>query len=1043
MNRRLYQSIIVALIALVFATSCDRSFYLSEREFHAIYQQFRSENAANLLFSQTSGGSLRITFDNSVSPPRVQSSNLLEFMRTRLSTFALLEGFPFYYYDGARVSGEFEKQFDNWLSDRLSLYTGENNAEARLSRIDEMRLEFLNNPTFEFRNGRIIFDTTVSVGVDAVVEVNALDPVSSTIFGGVNGSHSVQINIQTLRLQGDVSFVPASGKVSSMRLSLTPTPGVVVVSPRGAAVPAVVRDGLANVIKTSLESPIESNITHQYDHFSIRSCIVAGTLGCDYQAEGTGEKPDLLTVVRGTDNRIYQFYGRNAWTNRRVVCCDQYSSVQATFTSDPAVAVSGANTAEILATTSDGRLYHRQFGRFPLQNSFVPAPIPPGTSSLLYSNYYFRGKPAVAATAPGQIEVVALRGSVNGSKSLVHVRRLNGAWTAPVVLNLPMSSGAIPNTVFFGYRDPIVTIAGNKLFLLAATTHNKLYAMVFDIETGLWGQPQMLPTTENVAFAPAIAASGDGRVDIVYIGASGAVYHRQIDVGAANILPNVATTGFAVGSQTVVPGTVNATPVLFSIGFHQLGLIARGTDNRLYYNRFVGQQAPVGAFDGRTIASGWNGFGDLNGNFIGTQILSNGLMEEFAASATKTGKLDVVSKIKPTALEYSTLHHNDYDAARFGFEPWKTVNWRGFEKIGDLATVGTPALAAFDRNIEAVYVGQSSNIFHAATGDDFYRETAFSLISNPNTVAPVGVASGKGIVDLLSVGTDGKVKHLRRNNRYASTSTTLPGQTGLTFQKRPTMVGYGEGQLDAVAVATTGAMYHWRRLNGIWQNPVQLAGTVSSPPVLVNTGGGQLELFALGGDGKVYRWRFFGAAWSNWTQLPSSFGFNPNYFAHGSAASAGNGTVDLAVVRSGTGSLLYHRTVEPRDDTVSLPGQPAQNFVSIGSNAGDQPFIAVRRVDDKIVLVRDAITGNTNEYRFSQANGWAFQSFSENSSGVRIGGITAISNFYGAIGIDPLGRVFLRERDGSQTFTIPMIQPANSRQGTPLFRPAIVSYSGQ
>lgn len=1043
MKRRIYKSTNVALIALVFATSCDRNFYLSEREFYAFFQQFRSADAANILFSDTAGGNLRITFDNSVSPPRVQSSNLLEFMRTRLSTFALLEGYPFRYFDGARISGEFEKQFDNWLSERLSLYTGQNNAEARLSRIDEMRLVFLNNPTFDFDNGRISFDTTVAVGIDAVVEVNALDPVSSTIFGGVNGSHNVFIDVQTLRLQGEVWFEPASRKASPMRLTLTPTPGVVAVGGRGAVVPAVVRNGLANVIKSSLQSPIESKFPHQYDHFSIRGCVVSGTLGCEYQAEGTGEKPDLLTVVRGVDNRIYQFYGRNAWSTRRVVCCDQYSGVQASFGADPAVALSGANTAEIVATTTDGRLYHRQFGRHPPTNAFVPAPIPPGTSSLFYSNYYFRGKPAVAATAPGQIDVVALRGSASGQKSLVHIRRLNGSWTPPVVLNLPMSSGALPNTVFFGYRDPVMTISGNKLFLLAATTHNKLYAMVFDIETGIWGQPQQLSTAENVAFAPAIASSGDGRVDLVYIGASGAVYHRQIDVSAASIRANVATTGFAVGPQTAIPGTVNSTPVLFSTGFRQLGLIARGTDNRLYYNRYVGPQSTVGAFDGRTIASGWNGFGDLNGNFIGTQILSDGLMEEFAASATKTGKIDVISKIKPTALESSNLHHNDYDAARFGFEPWRTVTWRGFEKIGDLATSGTPAIVAFDRNVEAVYVGQTSNIFHAQTGDDFFRETSFSLLSSPAPVAPTGVASGKGIVDLLSVGTDGKVKHVRRHNRYSSVAATLPGQTGLSFSKQPSLVGYGEGQLDAVAVATTGVMYHWRRLNGVWQNPVAISGTVSSAPILVNTGGGQLELFALGGDGKVYRWRFLGAIWSSWVQLPSVFGFNPNYFAHGSAASAGDGTVDLAVVRNQAGSLLYHRRVEPRDDTVSLPGQPAQVFVSIGSNAGDQPFVAVRRVDDKLVLVRDATTGNTNEYRYRPTNGWQFRSVSENGSGVKIGGATAISNMFGAIATDPLGRVFLRQTDGAQTFGIPLAQPANSRQSAPLFRPAIMSYSGQ
>lgn len=1035
------------LLTALFLTSCDSSFYLSEREFYALQTQIAREDYAEMFFGDVQGEMLRITFDNSTSPPRVQSSNLLDFMRAHLTTFALLEGFPFYYFQGDRVSGEFEKQFDNFLADRLRLYAGQNNAETRLTRVDEMRVTFLNNPTFTYSPNKISFDTTLRIGVDCTAEVNALDPLSNIIFGGVNGTHNVVIDVQNLRVQGEFFLDETGAKESKWRFRMTPQAGTIAVGERGIAVPNAVKIGIAKVVKQNLSVPVDQIFEQKYEHFTLNDCRVSGqnnNFTCDYNSRPSFPNPELHEVSRGTDNKLYARLRRNdVWSGYdEVVCCLPGSPVQASFTSDPSLAVSSARNVELAATTTSGAIFYAQHNSSWGKQQLVAPSIPPNTPPNSVQNYWYRGKPAIVASAPGQIEIIAGRGA-SGNPGLVHLRRVNGVWTAPVALSLPSTIGTFPNVTFIGYQNPVAVQSGNKILLVTGATNSKLYAIVFDLETGLWSQVSQIQTAENVSFAPALAASGDGRVNLVYVGQSGAIYHRPLDVTSANITAGVGTSGFSFAAETVIPSSVTATPVLFASGYRQLGLVARGTDNRLYYNHFVGTHSTGGWVDGRTVVQGWQGWGDLNGNFIGTQILSSGQMDEFAATATKTGKLDVVARIRPSASEISTLHHNSYDAARYGTKSWKTVHWRGYQKISSRQFVGRPAIAALDPNLEIAYVGQNSNIFQTEIGASFIQRTNFQVFSNAQTAtAPLVVTSGKGLVDVIAVGSDQKIRHLRQFNRAALSSVTLPGQTNLNFQRRPAVVGYGEGQLDVIGVTTTGTIYYWRNLNGVWQNPRQISGTVSSPPILVSTGSGQLELLALGGDNKLYRWRFINGAWGSWQQIPSTFTMNPNYFGQGSATTWGDGTVDLAVIRIVSGTLVYHRHIEPRDDTVSLPNQPAQAFQSIGSGAGDQPFIAAAASNLKIVVVKDAFSSEFREMSFG-AGGWQTLIL-PNPIGVQTSGFMIDSSGYKLLATDVNGRTYLCRSWFRRDDLLPVPeQVAVTQLRLPLFRPAFASHGGQ
>lgn len=1041
-DQRFRASVIACFLlsTVILSSGCDTSFYLTEKEFYALRSQIFSESVANQVFSNAQNGQIQVNFDNSTSPPRVQSSTLENFMRTSLPTLGILEGYPSNALQIGRVSGEIEKQLDNWLADRLRLYAGANNSQARLERVDQVRVRFMNNPTFDFIDDKMTFDTTLQMTVDCRIRVDALDPFLDFFFN-VNGTYDVSITVNDLRLRGESSFHSINKDGSLLQFKLAPSVGNVAVTDRGPATPASVKTGIGEVVKVALSVKAEEKFYQKYDHFALKNCGIGAEFGCEYEARPVSRTPDLHTVARGTDNKLYTAMRRNnVWSNYRELCCTS-NYLQIDFTSDPSLAVSSAGTAELAATTASGEIYYMHYQNGWKNFRFLIPPIPPGTPANVVQGLLYTGKPAIIATAPGQVEIVIAR--ANGT--LVHLRRINGlAWSAPVVLNLPTTVQGTAIT----FRDPVMVQTGKYLSLVAKTNTNRLYVANFNIELGVWSPGLPLTQAENVNFVPAAAASGDGRVDLAYVGMSGTVYHRYL----SNIDVTAGGSGFSASVESVISANVNATPILVASGYRQLDLIARGTDNRLYYNHFTGPQSPAGLIDGRNIVQGWSGWSGLNGNFYGTQLLSNENTEEFAVTATKTGKLDVLARIR--ANTFSTtykLHHNGFDAGKFGKTAWKAVHWRGYERVGDRNFLGRPALAAFDVNSELVFVGSGRFIYDAQQGTDFISPPVPQLFSLP-PVDPLVVTSGKGLVDIITIGTDRKIKHLRSLNDHRFQTPTIPGQNNLTFQRRPAVVGYGEGQLDVIGVSTTGSIHHWRYLNGAWQNPQQIAGSVSSPPILVNTGGGQLEFFAVGGDGKLYRWRFLNGGWGASLQIPSTFTIDASKFAQGSATTWGNGTVDLAVVTTGnwpnnSGAGIYHRHVEPRDDTITLPNQPAQEFRKI-SIRGRQPFIAAFNQNEKIVIYSDTVSLSYTYHWLDGSGVWQIGVIANDSNlPMRLGGLAQHSSGATAISIDGTGKLYYHDRLTAASprfdFAPVLEQTLVSQLAQPQYRPTIASHGGQ
>ncbi len=673
---------VLTIIVAIFATSCDNDFYLSEKEFYSLLGQVATADTANRVFSNIRGQRLEIVFDNSVSPPRVQRTNLAPFLRSNVPTLGILEGYPSFALSVDRVSGEVEAQFDNWIRDQVKLYTGTNNASVRLERVEAIRLVGLEDPAFTFSPDRMNFRTNVSIGVDCRIRIDALDPISNFLAGGVNGTYDFTISVREMSLVGEMSFAEA-GSNSRAHIRIQPQPGNVVITDRGASSSSSVKDRLSSFVRHMLSSPIEDDLDQKYAFFALAGCQVRDEFRCQYQSRPNRAEPEIHSVVRGSDGHLYATFRRNGvWANTSQLKTEYRSAgrrrVSVTFDADPAIASSRSGAMYLASRTTGGGLYCAEYRDGWHGGNYL---APTGTTRAQHLRHKYVGRPAIVSTGAGNADVIASR----ADGTLVHIQRRGAGWSAPSTLQFP--SGRT-------YRDPVAVVSDGRILVVAVADNGHVYTMVYDLDTGLWSQAQDVPTSEPLRFTPAVAASGDRQIDMVYAGNSGRPYHRTLHLMISHIQPNVGSAGVSYSQETVIDGNLTAQPALVTTGFHQLDLIARGTDNVLRYKHFTGPNSPHGNIFGVPVNAGWSGWRDMNQNFYGTQLLAGAATEDFAAVADGVGDVELVTRLRANTLRSNfRLHHNSFDAATFGRQPWKTVHWRGFQKIADPFIAGRPAIA--------------------------------------------------------------------------------------------------------------------------------------------------------------------------------------------------------------------------------------------------------------------------------------------------------------------------------------------------------------
>jgi hypothetical protein len=944
------------LVLVLFLSGCGPSFYISESESTAYTAEFRTASQTNDVLARFQNQPLLLHFDNTTPVPHLASTNLADLLRANVLPFPD----SMHQISLDRLSAQIQQQADPWLTQAFASLLQKANAGPSAS-----------------LNGLSILVRLVSAPVVSYV------PAQQTIrFSNFSVQISMQgtlhvdrdhnfllpVAISNLTLQGSLVLSNAFTNAASVRLHLDPPQvGNVTVGHDNDGVDENLKNGLKAALEQVLV-PLDKSRPMAFESFafsslSLRAAQPEPQLVSSYLPRPLSTGPNLDAVARGSDNHLYHARRLSgSWQDLAAI------SLPLPIGSDPALVSTGADRLELAAVSTTGELLYSAWREGGWSNAFRSATPQSGAQPSGYA----LAKPALVATAPGQIEIVAL----GRDGMLWHLRRKNGTWVAPV----PVTLKAYVAPPVPPLRDPVMVHAGNKLALFFVDSRNEMYRSAFDLESGNWSWT--LLTSSNVHFAPAAASCDSGRVELVYIGDGGHPFHQTHGIFRGRITPNLQGAVDLL-NQTPLPGNVTAAPLLACSGFQQLELIGQGTDGVVYQNRFVGGSTPQGLHQGRQVTPGWQNWVPLDNYFFGTSPSSEG-RATLAASLAATWSGEVV--LASLSNQGSHLLWNTYDSRRFGQVSWTAVNWRGFEEVGTRSFVGSPALAVSDR---AMLVGYGTHADNDQFGFQSYTveglpisgtlapaSGAFAITPVRTSVPPSPLFSGPGKMDVFFANPGGALLQFTALNNYSFNTNSPPPLTGADLAGVAT-ASVGPGMMDVVAVSRDRSIHHWRYLGGNWllQSPVTIPGSVDSAPILVSTGSGQLELFAIGGDHKLYRWRFVNGAWTGWRQVPSSFRINPTLFSPQSASSWGDGTVDLVVVAE-DGAMYHTRTVSS-----PLPGISGVTLAS--ADVPDPVFTLIGGKTIDVPCVTD-LTRNRLSLLAIGTDGYLYQNLAQPRSGLHL-----------------------------------------------------------
>jgi hypothetical protein len=488
----------------------------------------------------------------------------------------------------------------------------------------------------------------------------------------------------------------------------------------------------------------------------------------------------------------------------------------------------------------------------------------------------------------------------------------------PTVLSVFSGAATLP------FRDPALAQAGGKLVLVFVDQQSRLIGMAFDLETGHWGSA--FPMAGRGVFgAPSAAACGDGRVDVAYVRRDGALAHQPMQAALDVFRPNEGAGGISYSPATTVSGQTGiGDPTLLCSGHRRLELLVTGGDRRLWHNHYTWS---AGGTDGRNYTVGWQGWG-----LVDQPLTRSGLTPArrvaggVAAAVASDGQVHLVAREwggsgpRPP-VEPQPMWHNSYRAARWGRSPWATVHWRGWEQSGGPTVLGLHALALTNRHADLLAIGADAGLRQAHLGDGIpARFAGGRAVAVPRYLAePTAITSTPGTVDVVYVGSDDRLRHLRYLDGSLPIDVAVDARPGIVAAARPVAVAVGD-QLELIAVGNDRALRHWRYRQGQWSGPAAILNSANaiSSPALVNAGAGRLELFAVLDDQRVHHWRFAGAQWTAGRVLPSDFAVRATVFGPLAASSWGDGTVDLVAADAGSGRM-YHRHVGPNEAVTGLP----------------------------------------------------------------------------------------------------------------------------
>lgn len=1056
-------TIFVLLVVLLTMTSCDDDFYLSENEVKSYESIFASESILNQHFDNLQGRTITLTFNNSTGTPKLQSTNLLTEMRrtelANLETNASAVSLN-------RLKTELEEQISKWIEGRLALYTnGATSDKVRLTELNTVTVTFLNNPKFTFHPEKqtINYDLSLKLVMNGEIEVNAVNWLIN-IFTNINGTYPLEIEFPILSLQGEASIYSPSANGGRIRFKMMPQVlSPVQVKEIGTSIPNQVQQGIEQVMTHNLSKQVDEIFIQDYDHFAIANLRLTSETNSNPsrletfyrpKAEWLGTdapNPQIHIVSRDSNGRLQHARKSNGnWSEYTPVPMPAPSSTpHPHISNDPTLTYSGKGQMELAVTNQAGDLLYSHWRDEKWGNTYFAKPN---------NGIRYEGKPAVTASASGQAEIIVAGSDGN----LWHLRRINGFWQSPnIVPTINTQTIAKP------YRDPVTVYVGNKIVTVFADSQNHLFAITYDLETNFWGQQTEFRTSSNAQittnFAPAVVASGENQVDVVYVKPNGSIFHQVLNIQAINFQSQGSGTGISFSNyEKQIPGSSNATPALTVASYKQPELVVRGNDNHLYHNHFVNALSSF-TVDGKTVNPGWQGWTNLDKFIYSNSPKTDAKVSEFSAAGTYGGKTEIIARGLPKYSYMTHLNfHNEFESNRFArnTNPWKTVGWRGWDATSSSQQFfGRPAVAAFDRSFQIANIGNRQGFgttLHnqrlGETNQTYLLGATLQVSTNSPLIDPVILPTGPGMFDTFVLLKSGKLQH----TRYYSNGTSYP--QNLTTPTGVKIVGisattYGNGFVDLAATTSDSRIHFWRYRGGFWSQPTIVANQIISAPILKHTGAGQLELLGIEFDYNLRRFRYAENAWQNPLGISHNFQIDDKKFSSVSASSWGDGSVDL-IVADLNSSKLYHRRIGPGNWTCTQPFgcPPPRTFKPIGGISLESPVLTAFSPTNLNVLAMQGL-----RWYNSWASAMPFQPYPAPrdpvikwSSFNYIGGDEMVvsgtahsgrSNF-AAIGVKE-GKFYInRNENWNWTGFQPIIgQKPEQVIKTPIFLPAITSHS--
>ena len=977
---------------------CGRGFYISESDSRALLNTLNSASNANTLLGDLPNGqnhtqSIQVTFDNSSGTPRISNQGSIAAAIHGLRNLQAFQNQGQLNVD--RLAAQLEDQLDQWISDRVVLFSDAAGSQVKITRLDSVSARFGQhqfNAVYDPRKSRISFTATAAVTIVFAINVNVLsglDAVGASIFGqNPNGDYDLSVSLSELPINGWLDLSNPFSDVAQVQLHIDApaAPGSMTINVAGTDQSQII-NGVKAVFQQQFSSPVDSAYLLRFNNFSISDLKIDSASGLSfvYRPLPYSVQPSMHVVARKSDGNVYYATKQSGWWSEFAAV-----SLPGPVAGDPVIAASGPGQLELAAVGSNGNLYYAGLRDGTWANIFT-AQLPPETRAISPSGtskkwhplmriYAANSRPALIATAAGQVEIIGL----DTLGSLWHVRRVNAQWQPPVQLPHQSDSATLP------VRDPVALWSSNQIELFYVDSQNRLFEQSFAFDSGAWGNQVQVPT-QGVNFAPAVAACGDGRIDLVYVRANGDPFHTILGVNPDGSL--------SIGSETAVGGNLNAGPALVCSGYQQLELIGRGNDNKFYYNHFVGPASPQGLIAGRQVQPGWQGWVQQNSAFTAFPFYMGSIGPNVAVASTRSGDVELLTS--PNGSGDLPLLENSFPSGRFGLSDWKAVEWRGFQYInsgqnfGPPDFVGQPALALSDRQLDLGTVNNGNTQVSAVTD-------GFTRLTQGNSAVGSLLSVGPGAVHLLaidSVGGEIRDQSFTNFTQLPTLSLAVAGTPIANFAA----TSNGGGGIDVVGVGQDENLYHWRYVNGRWLGPVQVpfaltvpvqqphvprggphsnpapnpprpgsnnpqhppqtkvvAGKVVSPAILIDTGAGQLELLANGGptdygEHDLYRWRFANGSWTSPQLISTNFTVSTRRFASSMASSWGDGTVDLVLIDDSTGDMFNTRLFPTVSSTTLLPSIGTPPDPRLGSVA-TWPLLTVGVSSDRRFI---DIGGNT------------------------------------------------------------------------------------